>query len=163
MNRILAAALLATSALAAAAPALAQPYGPPPGGGYDHHDGDRGDDHHDGDRGYDHHDGDRGGDHDRGPGYGGGDFWAAAPHSPRERVEWLSSRIDRGLADGSLDRHQAYRARHELTSVRAVGRQLYYRDHGQLNGADNAYLQQRLDRVRDMLHFVEHRNEQRAY
>jgi hypothetical protein len=54
------------------------------------------------------------------------DFWRGAPDAPRQRVDFLQRRIDRGLADGSLDRREARRVQYQLNSIRrdASGRRL---------------------------------------
>lgn len=188
MKRILAAALLATSTLAVAGPVLAQTYGgPPPSQSYDrgddhgdrssgygdHRDGDR--DHHDGDRGPgygdrhdgdgDRHDGDRGRDYgDRGRGSGvrtGGDYWAGSPFTPRERADWMRNRIREGIAEGRIDRRQAYYASRELDQVRQLAYRFYQRDGGRISPQHAVYINQRLDHVRDTIRFVEQRTDYR--
>ena len=70
-------------------------------------------------------------------GYGGaysssdrnGDFWRGAPDGLQQRMDWLQQRINRGLADGSLDRADARRAQWQLDTLRR----------------DASALQQRLD------------------
>lgn len=44
-------------------------------------------------------------------------FWRGAPSGLRERIEWLQQRIDRGIADGSLDRREARRAQREIDGI----------------------------------------------
>ncbi len=46
-------------------------------------------------------------------------FWRGAPDSPRERISFLQRRIDRGVADRSLDRREARRAQYQLNSIRS--------------------------------------------
>ena len=46
------------------------------------------------------------------------DFWRGAPDSPRERISFLQQRIDRGAADGSLDRREVRRAQYQLSNIR---------------------------------------------
>ena len=46
-------------------------------------------------------------------------FWRGAPDSPRERISFLQQRIDRGVADRSLDRREARRAQYQLNSIRS--------------------------------------------
>ena len=77
------------------------------------------------------------------PGYGG--FWRGAPSDPRERIEFLQHRIDRGIQDGSLDRHEARSALRDLDKVRSKARDLYRRDHGQLSGGHQEEIEHRLD------------------
>ena len=45
-------------------------------------------------------------------------FWRGAPSGPRERITFLQRRIDRGVADRSLDRREARRAQYQLNSIR---------------------------------------------
>jgi hypothetical protein len=47
-----------------------------------------------------------------------GNFWQGAPDGLSQRIEWLQQRIDRGRADGSLDRQEARRAQVELNTLR---------------------------------------------
>lgn len=45
-------------------------------------------------------------------------FWRGAPQDTQQRIAWLQQRIDRGIADGSLDRNEARRARLQLNTLR---------------------------------------------
>ena len=45
-------------------------------------------------------------------------FWRGAPDNMQQRIDWLQQRIDRGIADGSLDRMEARRARFQLDAMR---------------------------------------------
>lgn len=45
-------------------------------------------------------------------------FWRGAPEDTQQRIAWLQQRIDRGIADGSLDRTEARRARLQLDTLR---------------------------------------------
>ncbi|WP_230206687.1 glycine zipper 2TM domain-containing protein [Novosphingobium sp. Gsoil 351] len=45
-------------------------------------------------------------------------FWRGAPDATQQRIDWLERRIDRGIADGSLDREEARRARYQLDTLR---------------------------------------------
>jgi hypothetical protein len=56
-------------------------------------------------------------------------FWRGAPDGLQQRIDWLQQRIDRGIADGSLDRTEERRARYQLDALRR----------------DASVLQQRLD------------------
>ena len=47
------------------------------------------------------------------------DFWRGAPDSPRERIAFLQQRIDRGAADGSIDRREARRVQYQLSTIRS--------------------------------------------
>lgn len=56
-------------------------------------------------------------------------FWQGAPDGLQQRIDWLQQRIERGRADGSLDRQEARRAQLQLDALRR----------------DAGVLQQRLD------------------
>lgn len=45
-------------------------------------------------------------------------FWQGAPQGLTQRIDWLQQRIERGRADGSLDREDARRAQLELNDLR---------------------------------------------
>jgi hypothetical protein len=45
-------------------------------------------------------------------------FWQGAPDGLQQRITWLQDRINRGIADGSLDRREARRAQLELNDLR---------------------------------------------
>jgi hypothetical protein len=45
-------------------------------------------------------------------------FWQGAPDGLQQRITWLQDRINRGVADGSLDRREARRAQLELNDLR---------------------------------------------
>jgi len=45
-------------------------------------------------------------------------FWRGAPTDPRQRIQFLQRRIDRGVADGSLNRREARSAQLELNDIR---------------------------------------------
>jgi len=55
---------------------------------------------------------------DTSAGWNHDDFWRGAPDAPRQRVDFLQQRINRGLADGSLDRREARRVQYQLNSIR---------------------------------------------
>jgi opacity protein-like surface antigen len=45
-------------------------------------------------------------------------FWQGAPDGLQQRIDWLQQRIQRGRADGSLDRQEARRAQLQLDALR---------------------------------------------
>lgn len=45
-------------------------------------------------------------------------FWRGAPEDTQQRIAWLQQRIERGVANGSLDRNEARRARLQLDTLR---------------------------------------------
>ena len=78
-------------------------------------------------------------------------FWHGAPDDPYQRIEFLERRIQRGIADGSLNRREARWSERDLNSIREAARQRRYYHHGRLTPDDNAYLQSRLDNVSERL------------
>ena len=155
MKRLILAAVAGVSTLAAVAPALAQPYGPPPGPAPAYNGGGYGGGMNQPGPGY----GDRGregGGYERdGRGGGGGEFWRGAPRGPWERVQWLQQRIERGQQDGSLNPREAFRAKRELVKTREYARNARQR-YGQLRPEDRDYIQQRLDYVSQTIRWARH-------
>jgi hypothetical protein len=45
-------------------------------------------------------------------------FWRGAPDGLQQRIDWLQQRINRGIADGSLERNEARRAQRQLDALR---------------------------------------------
>lgn len=84
------------------------------------------------------------------PGYYGGGwnrdaFWRDAPVSTYDRIAFLQRRIDRGMADGSLNRWEARRSQSELNDIRRQADQFRYRDRGGLSPSHADFIQSRLD------------------
>jgi len=67
--------------------------------------------------------------------------------SLERRESWLQERIDRGRADGSLSRREAYRAQAGLNDIKADQARMMRRSYGRLRESDRAVLQDRLDRL----------------
>lgn len=67
------------------------------------------------------------------------------------RESWLQERIDRGRADGTLNRHEAFRAQAALNNIKATQARMMRRAHGRLRDADRVYLETRLSRLRDSI------------
>ena len=93
---------------------------------------------------------------DRGHGWDSGAFWRGAPDSPRERIQFLQDRIDRGVADGSLDRREAWRANRDLSGLRAWMRRMHWQDEGRLTPDQRANVQARLDDLSRRIHWMRH-------
>lgn len=74
-------------------------------------------------------------------------FWRGAPDGLQQRIDWLQQRIDRGLADGSLDRQEARRAQWQLDALRR----------------DAATLQRRLDDLSRNIRWARPRREGGGY
>jgi hypothetical protein len=72
-------------------------------------------------------------------------FWRSAPTSTYDRIAFLQQRIDRGMADGSLDRREGRRSQAELNDIRRQADQFRYRDRGGLSPPHADYIQSRLD------------------
>jgi len=51
-------------------------------------------------------------------GYNSSTFWQGAPDGLQQRIDWLQQRINRGMADGSLDRREARNAQLQLNDLR---------------------------------------------
>lgn len=138
--------LLATAAAAIALPSLAQPYGaqgygpppPPPGYGPDTR-----------------HDHDHDGDHALGQRPGGWDI--------DRRIDWTQDRINRGRADGSLDRREFRRVQSQLNRIRHEFQRARYRDGGRLNDRARDVLGDRLNRLNDEIHWLRDNGEHRPW
>ena len=79
-------------------------------------------------------------------GYDRGNFWRGAPDSPWQRIQFLQDRINRGVADGSLNRREAYRANRDLAGVRQWIRRMRW-DGNRLTPDQRDRVQARLDQV----------------
>jgi hypothetical protein len=90
------------------------------------------------------------------PGWNSGAFWRGAPGSTWDRIQFLQQRIDRGIADNSLNRGEAMRAQAQLRNIRQQAWQMRRRDGGQLSGRDNAWLQSQLDNLSRRLRWARH-------
>lgn len=51
-------------------------------------------------------------------GYNNSALWQGAPDGLQQRIDWLQQRINRGMADGSLDRREARNAQLQLNDLR---------------------------------------------
>ena len=92
----------------------------------------------------------------QGGGWNGNAFWRGAPAGPWERIRFLQDRIDRGIADGSLDRREGMRAQMELRRVRMKAGEMRRRDRGMFDAADSAAIQDRLDRLSQQIRWARH-------
>lgn len=72
----------------------------------------------------------------------------------RQREDWLYDRLDKARDDGSVDKVEAERVKHEINSIRDDERRM--RDHhdGQLTDNENNALEARLDQVADKIHWL---------
>ncbi|WP_404712417.1 hypothetical protein [Sphingomonas sp. MMS24-J13] len=85
-----------------------------------------------------------------------GAFWRGAPDSPRERIQFLQDRVNRGLADGSLNRREAMRVNRELNGVRQWIRRMHWEDAGRLTPDQRARVQDRLDQISRQIRWLRH-------
>src|SRR5438270_10976113 len=83
-------------------------------------------------------------------------IWQGAPENPYERIQFLQDRINRGVADGSLDRREAARASRELDGVRQWIRRMHWQNGGQLRPDQRAPIQARLDAVSPQIRWMRH-------
>jgi hypothetical protein len=86
----------------------------------------------------------------------GGAFWRGAPDNPRERIDFLQDRINRGVADGSLNRHEARHANDQLNGVRQWIHRMHWEDGGRLTPDQRAQVQQRLDSISRQIRWARH-------
>jgi hypothetical protein len=87
-----------------------------------------------------------------------GAFWQGAPDSPYQRIQFLQDRVNRGMADGSLDRREAGRVNHELNGVRQWIHHMHWEDAGRLTPGQRDQVQSRLDGVSRQIHWMRHKD-----
>jgi hypothetical protein len=75
------------------------------------------------------------------------------------REHWMAERIERAVADGSLDRHEARRVHGELDSIRAQEDRMRMHHDGRLDDGDRVVLEQRLDDLSARIHWLRHNDE----
>jgi hypothetical protein len=76
---------------------------------------------------------------------------AAGDWSVDRREGWLQDRINRGRADGSLNRREGYRAQAMLNEIKATEARMMRHSRGRLRDSDRDVLLQRLSRLSDMV------------
>ena len=86
----------------------------------------------------------------------GGAFWRGAPDNPYQRIQFLQDRVNRGIANGSLDRREAYRVNGELNGVRQWIRRMHWEDMGRLSPGQRAQVQGRLDNISRQIRWMRH-------
>jgi hypothetical protein len=94
--------------------------------------------------------------HDRDHGWNPQAFWRGAPDNPYQRIQFLQDRINRGVADGSLDRREAAHASRELNGVRQWMRRMHWQNGGQLRPDQRVQVQARLDAVSRQIRWMRH-------
>ena len=75
------------------------------------------------------------------------------------REHWMAERIERGVADGSLDRREARRVHRELDSIRDQQDRMRMHHGGRLSGEDRAVLEHRLDDLGARIHWLRQNGE----
>lgn len=80
-------------------------------------------------------------------------FWQGAPDNPYERIQFLQDRINRGVADGSLDRRQAWRANRELNNIRQWIHRMRWQGE-RLSPDQRMRVQARLDDISRQIHWM---------
>lgn len=88
--------------------------------------------------------------------YDPGAFWRGAPDNPYQRIQFLQDRVNRGMADGSLDRREARRVNGELNGVRNWIRRMHWEDAGRLTPGQRDQVQGRLDGISRQIHWMRH-------
>ena len=88
--------------------------------------------------------------------YDAGAFWRGAPDNPYQRIQFLQDRVNRGVADGSLDRREAGRVNGELNGVRNWIRHMHWQDAGRLTPDQRAQVQGRLDGISRQIRWMRH-------
>ena len=83
-------------------------------------------------------------------------FWRGAPDNPYDRIGFLQDRVNRGIADGSLDRREARRVNGELNGVRRWIHDMHWEDGGRLTTDQRARVQERLDRISGQIRWLRH-------
>lgn len=72
----------------------------------------------------------------------------------RQREDWLGTRLDQSVADGSLDQHEYDRVHDELSQIRSDEGQLRDQHDGDLTPNETNTLEARLDSVADQIHWL---------
>lgn len=90
------------------------------------------------------------------PAWDAGAFWRGAPDNPNDRIHFLQDRVNRGVADGSLDRHEAWRVNRELNGVRQWIHRMHWEDAGRLTPDQRARVQGRLDQISQQIRWLRH-------
>ena len=75
------------------------------------------------------------------------------------REQWLNERVERGVADGSLDHREAHKVHDKLRDIRRLEDRMRMRDGGRLNDEDRAVLEDKLDDVSNRIHWMRENSE----
>lgn len=91
---------------------------------------------------------------------GHSDMWAGAPQDPRQRIDWLQQRINRGEQDGSLNPREARNSQTELNNIRHMARNFSRHDGRELAPQHANFIQSRLDNLSQRLHWQRHNGQE---
>jgi hypothetical protein len=72
------------------------------------------------------------------------------------REAWMQQRIDRGMADGSLTRHEGHRVQRELNRIRYEESRLRRMSGGRLRPGDRDRLEAQLDNLNTHIRWARH-------
>jgi hypothetical protein len=85
----------------------------------------------------------------------GADFWRGAPDNPYQRIQFMQDRVNRGVADGSIDRREAWRVNRELNGVRQWIQRMHWQGQ-RLTPDQRARVQARLDQISRQIRWMRH-------
>jgi hypothetical protein len=91
----------------------------------------------------------------RGGPMNGAEFWRGAPDNPYQRIQFMQDRVNRGVADGSLDRREAWRVNRELNGVRQWIRRMHWQGE-RLTPEQRSRVQARLDQISQQIRWLRH-------
>jgi hypothetical protein len=89
-------------------------------------------------------------------------FWRGAPDDIYARIDFLRRRIDRGSADGTLNRREARRSAYRLDMIRRGADNMRARHHGRLTPEGRNYIQTQLDDLSRQIRWQRHGGGYRA-
>jgi uncharacterized protein YdeI (BOF family) len=85
----------------------------------------------------------------------GADFWRGAPDNPYQRIQFMQDRVNRGVADGSIDRREAWRVNRQLNGVRQWIQRMHWQGQ-RLTPDQRARVQARLDEISRQIRWMRH-------
>lgn len=81
--------------------------------------------------------------------------WQGAPADPWQRIQFLQERVNRGVAEGSIDRRQAWQIQRQLNGLRQWIRRMHWQGE-QLRPDQRARVQARLDQISGQIRWLRH-------
>jgi hypothetical protein len=91
----------------------------------------------------------------RGERMDGAELWRGAPDNPYDRIQFLQDRVNRGVADGSLDRREAWRINREINGVRQWVQRMHWQGE-RLTPDQRSRVQARLDQISGQIRWMRH-------